>query len=508
MAGMMRKMAELLVPRLTWDDATGFGPMQDRITQALALGVGGFLLSSGEQEAVRTLVRDLRRRSKVPLLIGADGERGAGQVFIGATGLPPMAALGALDDDDAIRRAARLTAREARTIGVNWMLAPVCDLDLLENNPILGTRSLGRDPARVGQLAAEWIDACQAEGVLACAKHFPGHGRTAVDSHLARPVVTTDEASLRAVDLVPFRMAVDAGVASVMAAHVAFPAFDPSGDPATLSAPMLRDLLREEFAFDGLIVTDAFSMAGGRGELTEPLAAVKAFTAGADLLLAPELLDETSAALEAALADGTIDRTAVDQALRRRRKWAQWATPPSDFLRPAAADIAWGGMLADRVLQVTRGSITTVRAPLEIVVVDDEASEGGTAASREPLFAALRLAGVPSREVPRPIPGARGSVIIALFGETRAKKGRTGYAATTLAAVQTALDAAQSAQRDAIVVQFAHPRLVTLIPGTAPVLSAWGGDGAMQGAVARWLAARRAGSSGPVPVVPGSAAGR
>jgi hypothetical protein len=331
--------------------------------------------------------------------------------------------------------------------------------------------------------------------VLACAKHFPGHGRTAEDSNLVRPIVDHADTALRETDLVPFVAAVRAGVASVMVAHVAYPSLDPSGEAASLSVPIITELLRGELAFDGLVVSDAFGMGGIRVGATEAENAVRAIAAGCDLLLAPEDLDAACAALDAALDDGTIAVAALERSLRRRRKWAQWATPPSDFLRPAAADIAWGGMLADRVLHMVRGTPRSIRAPLEIVVVEDDAPPG--AGQHEPLFAALRAAGVPAREVQRPVPGARGSVIIALFGETQARKGRCEYAPATLQAVQDAITAAVAANREPLIVQFAHPRISETLPGTTPVLCAWGGERAMQEAAARWLASRRAGVTPP-----------
>src|SRR5918911_3700659 len=247
-------VANLLLPAIRWNPDRGYDGERRAIDQALELGVGGFILFGGEQEAVRQLTRELRQRSRVPLLIGADLERGAGQQFAGATGLPPLAAIASLNDPDAIRRAARLTAREARTMGVSWDYAPVCDLDIVPENPIVGTRALGADPRRVAALAVEWISACQSEGVLACAKHFPGHGRTRGDSHIELPVVDASKRELMDTDLVPFKAAIDAGVASIMTAHVAYPALDPSGAPATLSREVLRWFLRQTLRFDGLIV--------------------------------------------------------------------------------------------------------------------------------------------------------------------------------------------------------------------------------------------------------------
>ena len=185
----MNPIAELLVPAIHWHRDGGFTPARPVIERALAIGVGGFVVYGGETDAVLTLMRELRKRTRTPLLIASDVERGAGQQFVGATGLPPLAALAALGDLDALRRAARLTAKETRTLGVNWAFAPVCDLDLVPENPIVGTRSLGSDPVVVAKLVRVWIEACQAEGVLATAKHFPGHGRTTADSHTELPRV-------------------------------------------------------------------------------------------------------------------------------------------------------------------------------------------------------------------------------------------------------------------------------------------------------------------------------
>ncbi|HEU4563209.1 MAG TPA: glycoside hydrolase family 3 N-terminal domain-containing protein [Gemmatimonadaceae bacterium] len=483
----MSEIAQLLLPALRWDPARGFEAQRPLIERALQLGVGGFILFGGEEEAVGALTKELRQRSRVPLLIGADLERGAGQQFQGATGLPPLTAIASLDDPDAVRKAARLTAREARTMGVNWDYAPVCDLDLVPENPIIGTRSLGSDPQVVAALATEWISACQGEGVLACAKHFPGHGRTTGDSHMELPVVAVGKRELMASDLVPFRAAIEAGVASIMTAHVAYPGLDPSGAPATLSREILRWFLRQQLRFDGLIVTDALIMEGILQGQSEGDAAVRALDAGCDLLLYPTDLDAVARRLDDALAHQELDRDRVAQSLRRRQKWAQWASPPNVYRRPSAADVAWGAQLADRVIRLVRGSQPRLADTLQVVVVDDDVGGPYPAPSREPLFAALEQAGVRTRRVDMPAMAPGESAVIALFGDIRSWKGRPGYSAAAREAVTRACAAAPQA----VVVQFSHPRLAVEIPEARTVVTAWGGDAAMQQAAARWLAAAR-----------------
>ena len=213
------------------------------------------------------------------MLIAADAERGAGQQFDGCVALPPLGALGFLNDPAAMRRAGQVTARDMRRAGLNWALAPVCDVDFPPGNPIIGTRAAGGDPEHVGALTAEWIDGCQSEGVMACAKHFPGHGRADGDSHDTLPIVGIAAEWLETDDLAPFRAALDAGVASVMTAHVAFPALDATRSPATLSEPILMRLLRGSMEFDGLIVSDALDMRGVLVAGTEAEIAVRAIEA-------------------------------------------------------------------------------------------------------------------------------------------------------------------------------------------------------------------------------------
>jgi beta-glucosidase len=488
--GVLNSVAELLLPAIRWDPVRGFAGQRETIDRALSLGVGGFILFGGPQDDVRMLCKEMRQRSRIPLLIAADMERGAGQQFPGATGLPPLAAFGWLDDLDAVNRAARLTAREARTIGVNWDYAPVCDVDLEPRNPIVGTRSFGSDASKAARFAAAWIEACQREGVLACAKHFPGHGRTIADSHAMLPRVEASRAALLDVDLVPFKSAISAGVASIMTAHVAYPALDPSGAPATVSGNILRFLLREKLGFDGLIVTDAMIMEGllAGSEGGEGEAAVRALAAGCDLLLYPTDIEAVIATLGEALDDGRIDEERLYRSLRRRLKWAQWAAPPTDYRRATAADVGWAAQLSERVVHVARGQASRLPGTLDLLVVDDDIGGPYPAPSRDPFIAGLRAAGRDVR-VMDAAPDV-GPSLIALFGDIRSWKNRPGYSPATRELVRRACDAARRAEREALVVQFSHPRLAAELDGVENIVCAWGGERAMQEAAARWLGRR------------------
>lgn len=480
-------LAQLVIPALTWRAPGGFAHEQERIAEYLALGVGGFLFIGGDQDQVRALAKRLQRESRHPLLMAADLERGAGQQFLGATGLPPLAAIASLDDLEALRRAARLTAREARTMGVNWALAPVADLDVESCNPVLGTRSIHGDFTRVGKLAAAWIEACQSEGVLACAKHFPGHGRTTADSHLTLPVVSAPFDVLKEQDLAPFRAAITAGVASIMTAHVAYPSLDPSGLPATLSREMLQWMLRQQLKFDHLVVTDALTMRGVLEGRNETDAAVMAVRAGCDLLLHPDDVHAVVNALEAARAEGRLDPEVIRLAMRRRLKWAQWAAPPNNWRRPSGADTAWGALLADRCIRVQQGPLPALASVTEVQIIDDDGHVPGERASPNGLLDALRTGGVDARRSDVPTPVSHGPFVIAVFGDRLPGKGRAYLLDETTARVQTALHAARAASREVIVCAMGDPRLVQALELSVPTVYAWSGDTVMQHAAARAL---------------------
>jgi beta-glucosidase-like glycosyl hydrolase len=482
--------AALCIAAIRWDPARGYGDARPHIDAALKLGVGGFTLYGGTADAVRALTRDLQQRSQTPLLIAADMERGAGQQFDGATGLPPAAAIAALRDRDVVRRAARHTAREARTIGVNWNYAPVADLDVEPANPAINTRAFGAQPNEVSDYVAEWIDACQSEGVLACAKHFPGHGRTLDDSHLTLPVVSTPQSVLLQDDLAPFKAAIDAGVGSIMTAHVAYTSLDPSGVPATLSREVLTWVLRQRCEYENLIIADSINMQAVLQGIDEGEAAVRAVLAGCDLVLAPGDLQKTVQALEAAVEEGRIERDRLRLSLRRRLKWAQWVSPPNDYRRPSATDVQWCAGVADRVLQVTRPLSRGVRAPVEVCAVDGDAREL-TRVPRPALLQTLRSLSVDARVTDRADGPSRGTVVITAWGDPVQGRGSLEVPPTVRDGVLQLYADARAAGRDALIVWFGHPRLASAFGEDAPLLCAWSGDACMQMAVARWLARQR-----------------
>lgn len=349
---LLRLIASLLVVR-----ASGFLADHQRryprwelpnteLRQLLEQGVGGVILLGGCAAEVALRCRQLQQwaqeadGSPRPLLLCADVEEGVGQRFEGASWLVPPLALGRLHRRDPERalalaeRYGRCCGRDARRLGLNWLLAPVCDVNNNPANPVINVRAFAEEPGPAGALAAAFIAGARSAGVLTCAKHFPGHGDTSSDSHLELPLLPHSRERLAAVELPPFATAIAAGVSSVMTAHLLLPALDPER-PATLSPAVLNGLLRQELGFGGLIVTDALVMEAIAGRYGAGEAAVLALEAGADLVLMPADAGEAIEAIAAAVASGRLSRARLEHSAARRRE--ALAGLPAGAMAPATA---------------------------------------------------------------------------------------------------------------------------------------------------------------------------
>ena len=270
-------------------------------------------LSNGLQAAA------IGQRQHIPLLISTDQEGGAVvfRLVAPATAMPGNMALGAGRSTVDTHRSAEVIGAELAAVGINQNYAPVADVNVNPANPVIGVRSVGEDPDLVSDLVAAQVDGYHDGGVAAVAKHFPGHGDTAVDSHFGLPEVTHTREQLEAIDLPPFQAAIDEGVDTIMTAHVVLRSVDPSGAPATMSEPILTGLLREELDYDGLIVTDALDMGGATSTYPPNVAPVEAFKAGADqLVLAPQMDVAYNAVLDA-IRSGEISARRLDESVYR-----------------------------------------------------------------------------------------------------------------------------------------------------------------------------------------------
>jgi beta-N-acetylhexosaminidase len=314
-----QRVGQLLKPAIPREVADSPEIAEECVQQVEDLGIGCFTLRVTSAQVALPLVERLQAASEIPLLISVNFERGAGHFWSDATLFPRPMALAATGDPETARTVGAITAHEALACGVHWTLVPICDVNINPANPIINIRSYGEDVDTVSRFSAAFVEGCQGAGLLACAKHFPGHGDTATDSHLGLAVVDVDRARLDAVELPPFRAAIEAGVGSVMTSHIWFPALmgDEGQIPATISPHVLTGLLREEMGFEGLIITDSMAMHGITERLSPGEAAIVAVAAGADVLLDSPDVREAHAALVAAVRDGILDESRIDESAER-----------------------------------------------------------------------------------------------------------------------------------------------------------------------------------------------
>ena len=279
-------------------------------------GVGGVAILHGTVHGAAATSNHLQSLARVPLLIAADLEHGIAMRYARGTDFPDAMAFGATWDPELAYEAGKITSQEARAVGVEMNLAPVADVNTNPLNPVINTRSYGGDPLLVSQMVAAFVRGTNDGGMVSTVKHFPGHGSTSEDSHLVLPVVTLDRRTIDSVDLAPFRAAIASGVRAVMVGHLAVPAIDPSGLPATLSEKLVTGVLRNEMHFEGVVISDAMGMAGTR-VVSPDRAAVMAVKSGIDMLYLTTDEFLVLRALRDAVHDGEISETRIDSSVRR-----------------------------------------------------------------------------------------------------------------------------------------------------------------------------------------------
>src|SRR5947207_11560849 len=320
-------------------DSEGFKALRHQVVDN---HVGGIILFRGPVYESVVLVNRMQELAKYPLLVSADLEAGSGMRFDDTVNFPWNMAIAATGNPDYARRAGELTAGEARAMGIQQIYAPVSDVNNNAANPVINVRSYGEDPNDVGRFVAAFVKGAQSEGVIATAKHFPGHGDTATDSHRGLPVINVARARLESVELVPFRAAIRAGVGAIMSAHIGLPQIDPTqvsplptdaivrpayADrqvivenavlPGTLSPIILGGMLRGELGFDGIVVTDALDMSGLTIYFKQDEAGVRAVLAGADMLLKPADPDAIARGLREAVRGGRLTEKRIEESARK-----------------------------------------------------------------------------------------------------------------------------------------------------------------------------------------------
>lgn len=490
--------------------------------------VGGILwyLLSDVSETAR-LTRRLQAAAPRPLLIAADLEAGVGMRFLDTTNWPWPMAVAATGDASFAEREGRVVAEEARAMGVNQVYAPVADVNVDPANPAINVRSYGEDPETVGRFVAAFVRGVQSGGVLATAKHFPGHGGTRTDSHRALPVLLADRARLERVELVPFRAAISAGVGAVMTAHLSIPTLDatpapvrdlgpgenPFTDdaseiardatvPASMSPAIVDGLLRRELGFAGLVVTDAVDMGGIVDHFDPGEAAVRAILAGCDQVVKSPDTDAAIAGVRRAVAAGRISEARLDQSVARileakRRFPASAPDPEAPFRvvdspehRALAEDIAARAVTlvreapgalpfasSQRVVHLVVNDIASVAAPGRELAHELEARFG-----RAPQTFVLDPRSR-AEDVEPLLQAAAGAdaVLVSLFVRVRTGSGK-------LVLPEPARDAVarlSAAGARIVGVSFGNPYLASDLPGLTTYLAAYGDQPVMQVAVTR-----------------------
>ncbi len=505
-----QQVGQLVIPWLSGS----YTALDDSLYQVAArwvdsLEIGGLIISVGSPFDIATKLNALQRRSRLPLLVSADLEWGAGMRVVGATAFPQIMAVGATGNPHDAYTIGAAAGVEGRAVGIHVNFAPDADVNNNPANPIINIRSFGEDPRTVSRLVAEYVRGLHEHGMLATLKHFPGHGDTETDSHIGLPVITAGYARLDSLELVPFRAGIAAGADVVMSAHIAFPALTGSNDPATVSAAVLTGLLRDSLHFPGLVVTDALTMGAivakyGAGEAT-----VRAFLAGSDLLLMPADPDSALTAMTAAIAAGRITPERLAQSVRRvleikrRRGRLERRTVPLDSIphvvgskrfKDAATD------LAVRSLTLVRdvgGGLHALRARpgrIALVAYADEANSGVGQLLTDLLrqggdtveyFRLWPMSGTLSYDSARAtIARAPATVFVA---NVRPLSGKGNIALPdSLAQLITVTDAA----RPTVLVSLGSPYLLNQTPTVRSYLIAWSGVRASERAVALALLGR------------------
>jgi beta-N-acetylhexosaminidase len=386
------KIGQMVMPQME-GAFSNFGSEHFRIQLARvkSLNVGGLIVFRGTPVDTAAMLNELQRNSKIPLLIAGDLERGTASQFPGyAVSLPSNLGIGATGNASYAAFAGSVTAKEARSVGYHMAFAPVADVNNNPDNPIINIRSFGEDPEMVAKMVAAYVSAAEAQDLLTTAKHFPGHGDTATDSHLDLGVVTGDRERLDRVELVPFRAAIKAGVGAIMTAHLAVPAIEPDTTlPATMSPKVLNGLLRQQLGFHGLIVTDALDMGAVTSHYWDGEVVLRSVEAGADILLMPPDSVLAIRVLREAVKSGRIKESRIDESVERilrakaklglhENRFVDLAKIGTQFgdpgLQQTAEDIASASMT---LLRDTRGALPldlSKRQHVVIVIVnaDDE----------------------------------------------------------------------------------------------------------------------------------------
>ena len=512
---LRQDVAQLVMPRIDGeklDDPRYLLQLQGLIQE----GIGGFILFGGSVDRTPQRLQELQASSEIPLLISSDVERGLGQQLVGGTRFPSQRAVASAinrrskKDIELLDRMLDAVRLETRAAGIHAVFSPVVDVNNNPANPIICTRAFGDEPSVVEWFGTRYIKRLQKPSgkgrldLLACAKHFPGHGDTDQDSHSVLPVIRADKPRLNRVELPPFRQAVKDGVGMVMVAHLLVPALDPE-KPATFSKKTVTALLREGMEFEGLIVSDALDMGALAGSYSQEEIAVLAVEAGMDILLHPADAHVTIAAVVAAVEQGRLTRERITESVERIMRAKAQLGLFDKAGRPAVRiDYQKHGRitkeLARKALRIVSGDKKLFPFPEQagvacFVLDDDNNPEAGNTfihAMRDRFRNVSVLVLTPGTELPDSLVldciRAAEYVVIALYSRISASKGRSGITDKLDEKARIVLRATREAKGMTVCISFDSPYILDLFTGSDARVAAYDRMDDLQRAAAELLA--------------------
>jgi len=523
------------IAQLVWPWIAGsYAPYADETyTRTVArwvdsLHVGGVLVSIGGPLDVAAKLNDLQRRAPLPLLVGADLESGTSFRLLGGTPTPPNMAVGATGQEADAFAIARITAIEGRAVGIHLAFAPVADVNDNPDNPVINIRSFGEDPRAVGRLVGAAVRGLESNGMAATAKHFPGHGNTDIDTHLALPSIAAGWPRLSSVELEPFREAIRAGATGIMSAHIALPELN-AGQvrPATLTPGVLTGILRDSLGFHGVVFTDALNMGSLVKNFSTADIAVGALEAGADVLLQPGDPYAMVDAVETAVRDGRLSDARIDAsvrkvlALKRRFGLFQSRTVPLDSVPARVGDPAFQRTADDIaarsivLLRDQQGVVSRLRTSAQRVAVVTYGDDRSPAVGQT-LAAELRAKGHTvslTRLWPNSGEASVDSARMALSASTvgifaiAARPLPWDASRLTMPEAITRLVDSTAAARPTVLVSLGSPYVVRSTPSVGSYLLGWLANTTMERAVAGALTGAAITGHLPVRIPPGDTVG-
>ncbi len=519
-----QKVGQLVMPWLLADYAANDAPTMVRARMWVdSLQVGGIIISTGTPLDMAAKLNALQRRAPLPLLVSADFEGGTTMRVAAGTGFPTQMGVAATGKVEDAYTMGRITGLEARAMGVHLAFAPVADVNSNPDNPIINTRSFGSDPRAVGALVAATVRGLKDGGVLATAKHFPGHGDTDTDSHLAMPSLPFGYARMDTLELIPFRSAIGAGVDAIMSAHIALPALDSGiARPGTLSPAILTGLLQDSLHFTGLVTTDALDMGAIVKTFGADEAVIRAFEAGSDILLMPADPVSAIAAMTKAVESGRISMARLDRSVRKilesKVKMGLFQQREVDLTKVpdvvgTAASQAIAADVTSRALVLLKDSLGTVDAlrarprKVALVSVADAGSTLGTTMATDLRAAGYTVTAVrvsTTEPTPKELAAATAaidaaeSVVLATSARWGSYSGVIGLAPATADLLKSL-----AGRKPAILISFGSPYIIAQVPAAASYLIAWSNTTLAEKAVAQALSGRRAITGrAPIPIPP------